>query len=44
MTGEEVEEVAKALKETAGGLDHWDPADLKLLSRSLQTRASPLKI
>ena len=32
LRGEDVAEVTKALKETAGGLDQWDPADFKLLS------------
>ena len=33
ITGEDVEAMVKSLKETAGGLDQWDPADLKLLSK-----------
>ena len=33
IRGEDVEEAIKGLKETAGGLDQWNPADLKLLSK-----------
>ena len=31
-TGEDVEAAVQRLKATAGGMDQWDPADLKLLS------------
>ena len=33
ITGKDVENIVKNLKETAGGLDPWNPADLKLLSK-----------
>ena len=33
IRGEDVEKAVQNLKETAGGLDQWDPADLKLLSK-----------
>ena len=33
VRGEDVEEAIRGLKETAGGLDQWGPADLKLLSK-----------
>ena len=33
ITGEDVDTMVQSLKETAGGLDQWDPADLKLLSK-----------
>ena len=33
ITGEDVENIVKHLGETAGGLDQWNPADLKLLSK-----------
>ena len=32
LRGEDVEEAIQNLKETAGGLEQWTPADLKLLS------------
>ena len=32
ITGEDVEQAVQALKATAGGMDQWDPADLKMLS------------
>ena len=37
MRGEDVEAAVKGLKETAGGLDQWNPADLKLLSKEACT-------
>ena len=33
ITGDDVGTIVKNLKETAGGLDQWNPADLKLLSK-----------
>ena len=33
VRGEDVEEAIRGLQETAGGLDQWGPADLKLLSK-----------
>ena len=33
VKGEDFEEAIRGLKETAGGLDQWDPADLRLLSK-----------
>ena len=32
ITGEDVEKAVQGLAATAGGMDQWDPADLKLLS------------
>ena len=34
IRGEDVARAVQHLKETAGGLDHLDPADLKLLSNN----------
>ena len=33
ITGEDVYQAVQALKATAGGMDQWDPADLKMLSK-----------
>ena len=33
ITGDDVEKVVRNLKEAAGELDQWNPADLKLLSK-----------
>ncbi len=33
LSGEDVELAVQRLKETAVGLDQWNPADLKLLSK-----------
>ena len=42
LCGEDVEEVVKALKETAGGLDQCGPTDLKLLSSVACSRLADL--
>ena len=42
VRGEDVEEAIRGLKETAGGLDQWDPADLKLLSGEACKRLADL--
>ena len=33
LTGQDLEQVARHAKETAGGMDMWTPADFKFLSR-----------
>ena len=33
IRGEDIEKVVQNLKETAGGLDQWGPADLEMLSK-----------
>ena len=42
ISGDDVEETVNGLKETAGGLDQLDPADLKLLSREACQRLASL--
>ena len=38
ITGEDVYQAVQALKATAGGMDQWDPADLKMLSKGACSR------
>ena len=42
INGGEVEEAARAARETAAGMDQWSPADLKMLSKRAYAKLADL--